>query len=530
MKFIKLFPAARLKLLFFAALIGGTSCAQENKPGKNGIKSEVLNIHPELVPALDESLAPFYHSVASGDPTQTSVIIWTRITLFASVKKAEVNWEISEDKKFKKIIQSGKTETGYDKDFTVKVDVTGLREFTRYYYRFSYQGINSVTGETKTLPENPVSFDIAFASCSNFQWGYFNNYRFMAEDTSIDLVVHLGDYIYEYAAKVYGHQNLERLHVPAHEIITTYDYRTRYSQYRLDADLAKAHQLKPFITTWDDHEFANNAYVDGALNHDAEEGDYYERKNAAKQAYYEWLPVRENKNKELYRSFRAGKVFNLIILDTRIAGRTKQFHKSTDPGFNDSTRSIIGKPQFEWLTENLKGEQAWNIIGNQVPFGPMYLPDEKFTGEKYWEGWDGYPFERNKLIGWMKKENIKNNVFVTGDYHSSFAFESDLNGTAETPDNVGVEFIVTSVTSANDDEYEKRKAEIEKIKKLYLKNNPHLKYLNNTDHGYVVLRVSPDKIKADFYYATTILSKEAEVRKEKAFQVQNGKPELVEIK
>lgn len=485
-----------------------------------------LNIDPNLISHLDKKLAPFYHGVASGDPTQNSVVIWTKLTLDKTVKSASVSWEISTDNLFKTNLQKGTLTTNNDVDFTTKITVSNLIPNTKYYYRFKHNKTHSLIGQTKTLTDNLNPYKIAFAACSNYEWGYFNNYRFMAEDESIDLVVHLGDYIYEYAVGKYGDTSIGRLNVPNKEIISLSDYRTRYSLYRLDKDLMKLHQLKPFVTTWDDHEIANNAYVDGAQNHQKTEGDWYVRKSNATKAYYEWLPVNKKAEKHLYRSFEIGNLINLIMLDTRIDGRTAQVDSTTATNFLDTNRTILGKEQYKWLTEKLNNKAAWNIVGNQVPFGPMYQPD-KIKGALYMDGWDGYPYEREKLIHFIEKMNLKNMVIVTGDYHSSFAMETDVKGTKDTIDNVAIEFVVTSITSANDDEYDKPEL-VKEYKDLYLKNNPHMKYCNNTDHGYLILNVSKDELVAEFIYATTVRKPIANKIVEKTYTVKNGSSVLIE--
>ncbi len=491
---------------------------------------DVLNIHPDLVPLLDKNMAPFYHGVASGDPTQNSVIIWTKITLPVSKKIALVNWEVSKDSSFKELVNSGKLMTTEQKGYSVKIDVTGLQENTRYYYRFSYGNTRSIIGQTQTLPQNPSQFSIAFASCSNYEWGFFNNYRLIAEDKEVALVVHLGDYIYEYAPNVYGDTSIGRVNVPAKEITSLYDYRTRYGLYRLDKDLIKLHQMKPMITTWDDHEIANNGYVEGAQNHQVEEGDWLTRKADGKKAYYEWMPVRDNTYHELYRSFKLGNLMELIILDTRIAGRTKQVDVESDPLFMDTSRTILGKDQYNWLLTELRDPSTgWKVIGNQVPFGPLFQPDFKGSANKYMDGWDGYPYERKKLIKTIQKEDLKNIVWITGDYHCSFAFENDLEATADQKDNASVEFVVTSITSANDDEWVSQDTAI-MAQKDYLKFNPHCKYVNNVDHGYIVVKIEQDKITSSFYYVDTVKKRSAVKKKGKTFVVYKNKAILQEEK
>ncbi len=485
-----------------------------------------LRINAEFLPYLDSKKAPFYHGLASGDPTQTSLVIWTKVTLPVSVLKTSVYWELSIDSSFYKILKKGTRLTDESTDFTVKVEVDKLESGREYYYRFRYDSIYSIVGKTKTLTDGKKPIKLAFASCSNFEYGYFSNYRFIAEDKQIDAVIHLGDYIYEYGNGEYGDTSLGRKNIPPHEIISLKDYRTRYSLYRLDKDLQKLHQYKPVITTWDDHEIANNAYSKGAENHQAKDGDWETRKSSAIQAYYEWLPVNNTPNNPLYRSFSFGKLLNLIILDTRMAERSLQVDSVGAENLLDTNRTILGKKQFDWLSQNLQKHHTWNIIGNQVPFGPMYGAS-LVKKESYMDGWDGYPFERHKFIEFLNRLQLKNIVIVTGDYHRSFAIESDEKGTLDTADNVAVEFIVSSINSANDDEYygdEKAKER----RQLYLKNNPPIKYVNNTDHGYLVLTAYENKIEASYIYSSTVKTPHGKPFLEKTFIVEPGKPRLIE--
>jgi len=266
----------------------------------------------EVYPPLEEPVAhlfntelkPFYHGVASGDPLPDAIVIWTRVTPEEELPIIEVKWEISTDKAFGNIIQSGLFTTDPERDYTVKIDVSGLDSGYQYYYRFQALGSTSITGKTKTASQDAAELNLAVVSCSNYEWGYFNAYGDIARQSDLDAVVHLGDYIYEYGPGKYGDTTIGRFNLPAKEIITLPDYRTRYSLYRLDEDLRNAHSSHPFINIWDDHEIANDSYQDGAQNHQEDEGSYEDRKAAAVKAYYEWLPIRENG--ELYRSFQYG--------------------------------------------------------------------------------------------------------------------------------------------------------------------------------------------------------------------------------
>jgi alkaline phosphatase D len=276
----------------------------------------------EPVAALYRSeLKPFYHGVASGDPLADRVILWTRVTPEDSVSKISVRWEISENENFNPILKSDTTSTTPLRDYTVKIDVDGLQHSKHYYYRFEALGATSMTGRTKTLSQNPSdSLKFAVVSCANWEFGYFNAYSRIAA-REVDAVIHLGDYIYEYKTGGYGNKNSDRKNLPPHEIVSLQDYRTRYSQYHLDDGLRDVRVKHPFITIWDDHEVANDVYSGGAQNHQPEEGDFYARKQAAKQAYYEWIPIREGGKH--YRSFTFGNVAELIMLDERLEGRVK---------------------------------------------------------------------------------------------------------------------------------------------------------------------------------------------------------------
>jgi alkaline phosphatase D len=283
--------------------------------------------------------------------------------------------------------------------------------------------------------------------------------------------------------------------------------------------------MKPIITTWDDHEIADNAYNEGAENHQDNEGSYITRKNAATQAYYEWLPIQPKLNEPLYRSFSIGSLIKLIVLDTRIVERTAQVDSAEIINYYDSTRTILGKKQFKWLTQNLEQKETWKIICNQVPVGPMYSPTI-IKDNIYMDGWDGYPFEKEKFLHFLEDNKINNTVIVTGDYHRSIAMETDLKGTLTSDDNVAVEFIVTSITSANDDEYYSLE-KAQKRKELYLINNPNMKYCNNIDNGYLTLKITRKEVIAEYLNLSTVKKSDSIQHLDQRFKVKNGKNVLV---
>ncbi|MCL4158545.1 UNVERIFIED_CONTAM: hypothetical protein GTU68_049731, partial [Idotea baltica] len=286
----------------------------------------------------------------------------------------ELSWRMATDPQLENVIQTGTTETNTAQDFTVKVDVEGLAAGTTYYYGFTYNDKHSLTGRTKTSPgANEVDqLKFGVVSCSNYQAGYFNAYHRLADRNDLDAIIHLGDYIYEYADGAYGNEGLftERKLEPTKEIVSLEEYRTRYSTYRLDTNLIRAHQQFPFITVWDDHETANNSYKDGAQNHtEGAEGSWVDRKAAAKQAYFEWIPIRDRESKQVFRSIKYGNLVDLIMLDTRLEGREQQLEDVTSDAINDTTRTILGTTQKQWLLDNLSNSTAkWKVIGQQVVF------------------------------------------------------------------------------------------------------------------------------------------------------------------
>src|SRR5258706_9410721 len=467
----------------------------------------------------DQTLKPFYHGVASGDPLQDRVILWTRVTQDDSTATINVKWEISASPDFSSIVKSDSIATSASRDFTVKVDATGLKPSTKYFYRFTALGQTSETGETKTLSQNPDSVKLAVVSCSNWEWGFFNPYEKISLRSDVDVVVHLGDFIYEYAVGKYGDTTIGRINIPKHEIISLKDYRLRYSQYRLDKGLHDVSVKHPLIAIWDDHEIANNSYIGGAQNHQPKEGDYEKRKAAARQAYYEWIPIREGENH--YRTFSFGKLADLIMLDERLAGRQKQVDSITDPSYQNEGRTMLGKEQFDWFEKKLKSSQAtWKIIGNQVIFSDMNTKALYSQMPTNFDSWDGYPAEKRKLKNFILQNKIKDLIFITGDAHSAWAIEvaTELKKTYSP---FAIELVTTSVSPANgnekhpDDTVKKSEAEM-------LRSNPHLKYLNNRDHGYMLLTLTQQKAKAEWWFVNTVRLPETGEFLGKSMEVRRG--------
>ena len=500
---------------------------------------------------INPDWAPFYHGVASGDPLEDRVIIWTRVTPEEmDGTTVDVNWYIATDIDMETIVQSGTYATNPDRDYTVKVDVTGLEAGTTYYYAFEANNQFSLIGKTKTTPTADQNDHLRFGvvSCSNFQAGYFNAYKKLSERNDLDAIIHLGDYIYEYADGVYGDSALlaNRPLEPETEIVSLEDYRTRYSTYRLDTALARAHQQYPFIAVWDDHESANDSYVDGAQNHDeSTEGTWEDRKAVAKQAYFEWLPIRENEDQSVYRTISYGNLMDLIMLDTRLEGRDEQILNINDPALYDTSRTLLGVDQKAWFFDQLSNSEAkWKVVGQQVIFSELNVgwaavsdPNSSFEALEsiFLDIWDGYPAERAEVVNFIAENEIDNTVILTGDFHSTFAFDvtaqpvdlvfQDVPGFGTLPlynpsetyaeatgeGSIAVEFAVPSVTSANFDEnldmataqlfQQQINNPIVPFPGFSLGNpNPHMKYTELIQHGYFVLDITEEKAQADWFF------------------------------
>ncbi|MFM6906020.1 MAG: alkaline phosphatase D family protein [Acinetobacter tjernbergiae] len=337
----------------------------------------------------------FDHGVASGDPLQDRVILWTRLTPSDLSARLQVTWQIALDSQFKQIIKTDKVITSASQDFTVKVDATGLTANQSYFYRFVFGDKISPVGQTKTLPISTSKVSFAVCSCSNYPAGYFYVYREMAKQ-NVDIVIHLGDYIYEYGADGYATEDAAKLGrtLPADnnkEIIKLDDYRKRYALYRTDKDLQALHHRHPFIVIWDDHELANDTWREGAENHQANEGPFLDRKLAALQAYFEWMPIRpiDDQHIKIYRQFDFGNLVQLTMLDTRIIARDKQLDYADymtanvlnaakfQADLTNPARTLMGYTQRDWLLGKLQQSNAtWNVLGQQILMAKMLIPTE----------------------------------------------------------------------------------------------------------------------------------------------------------
>lgn len=448
------------------------------------------NLYSQTSVSPVECIAPFYHGVASGDPLSDRVIIWTRITPQDFGQTLAGTYQVATDDQFQNIVASGTYTTDSTVDFTVKIDVIGLQPNTFYYYEFEHNGAYSLVGRTKTLPLGDVqNMRLACVSCANLESGYFNVYDAIANRNDVDAVLMLGDYLYEYETGGFGpNGNIDRIWDPAVEIVDLNEYRLRYSSYRMDYALRKLHQNFPWICIWDDHETANDAYKDGAQNHQVNEGPWSVRKDNGKRAYFEWIPIRPKApgNQQIYRTFELGNLAKIIMLDTRLEGREIQLN-ANDANFNDTSRTLLGNTQMTWLKNELSATtQPWKILGNQVMVGAVNLLGSPVNTDS----WDGYPAERQRLFNHLSSQNIDNTVVVTGDIHTSWALNLQ-NG--NTP--VGVEFVSPSVTSPGSPV---------NLSALITAQNPHIKYVELTKKGFVLVDIDTNRVQGDWYYINTL--------------------------
>lgn len=450
----------------------------------------------------------FQHGVASGDPLADAVMLWTALTP-ADEGEIEVWWEVSENLAFTQRVATGTVLTNADRDYTVKLDATGLEAGRTYYYRFFALGRESTTGRTRTAPTGAVDqLRIAVTSCASLGHGYFHAYRSLAQRRDVDVVLNLGDYIYEYGTNQYG--NI-REYEPANEIVTLEDYRTRYRQYRRDLDLQAAHQQAPWINVWDDHETADNSWRDGAENHQGSEGEWADRKQAAIQAYYEWLPIREQSEfGRVWRAFQFGDLLDLIMLDTRLWGRDEQVSSTSDERF-DEERQLLGSDQEDWAIEQLQNSSAtWKLFGQQVMMAHLKttgLPESEGGGTIFnSDQWDGYYGARERLFDVIEAGDIENVVVLTGDIHSSWAFDLSKdpnNGDVYDPEtgegSLGVEFVCPGITSPG---FPVGTGDAFSL--TFEQNNPHLRWTNLEQRGYLMLDVTPDGLQGTWFHQTDV--------------------------
>lgn len=495
----------------------------------------LLPVRPALAQLWPAS--GFTHGVASGDPGPDSVRLWTRYAS-ADGREALLKVEVARDAGMTDIIARTDTVAGPASWGTAQARITGLPVGGWVFYRFiAPDGSHSEVGRTRTLPQGPLSrFNIAVVSCANKPFGHFNAYAHIAQRADIDLVVHLGDYIYEYQRGAYpsAAQALEgRTVEPPHELLALDDYRQRYASYRIDPALQELHRNFPMIAIWDDHEICNDSWKGGAQNHQPTEGSFDVRKAAATKAHKEWLPQAER----MWQRYDIGNLISLITLDTRIHGRDQQLDlgpvlragptavaQFRDGPLGSADRQLLGADQEAWLFENLgssvRAGQKWQLLAQQVIMGNVLTPPSAldFLGpdvdpraKSYVDAgllaskagisaamdmWAGYPAARQRLLAAAQKADA-DLVVLAGDSHNAWAFDLGHDGKP-----AGVEFAVQSVTSPG---YESALgADPAKIRDALVGASPELKWCDTSQRGYLTVAFTPETATSEWTFMSGI--------------------------
>ncbi|SCK24286.1 alkaline phosphatase [Streptomyces sp. WMMB 322] len=498
----------------------------------------------------------FLHGVASGDPLPDGVLLWTRVTPTADAVPGSgkggpvtVTWEVAEDEGFGKVVAHGTVTAAAASDHTVKADVRGLAADTAYWFRFAAGGVNSPAGRTRTAPAedaDPARLRFGVVSCASYEAGWFASYRHLAARADLHAVLHLGDYIYEYGHEEYPLQGgALRTVQPEHETITLADYRARHAHHKLDPDLQAMHAAHALIAIWDDHEIANDTWSGGAENHTpGEEGEWADRQQAAKQAYFEWMPVRTSTEGTTYRRLRFGRLADLHLLDLR-SFRDKQASIGDGDVIDDPERTITGRKQLDWLKSGLTSSTArWRMVGTSVMISPVAfgsvpahllgplaellgIPKEGLALNV--DQWDGYTDDRRELLTHLRDQRIDNTVFLTGDIHMAFANEVPVKAATYPQDEpVATEFVVASVTSDNlDDIIHAAPDTVSTVAEAAVRaTNRHVRWLDMDSHGYGVLDVDSERAHMDYFVLSDKTDKNATSEVRRSYRTLSGTSRL----
>ncbi len=489
---------------------------------------------------------PFSLGVASGDPSDTGMVLWTRLAPkpleeLAGMPRENivVRWELAEDEAMKTGLRTGNAMATPQLGHSVHVEIEGLKPDRWYFYRFQCGDATSPIGRTRTMPERqtlPESLRFAFASCQHYEQGLYTAYEHMAKD-NLDLVFHLGDYIYEYPHNSNARNKPVRAHAgpTKGKIITLEDYRNRHAQYRGDALLQKMHALCPWVVTWDDHEFDNN-YANAISEKNVkpetavDPAVFLEQRASAYQAYYEMMPLRKTSvphgpDMKLYRTTSFGRLAEFQVLDTR-QYRTDQPNGDGAKELNEEAlnpkNTILGAKQAGWLKSALLQSPAtWNVLAQQVMMGMADLS----AGEarKYsMDQWPGYAHERMRLMQWIAERKIPNPVVLTGDIHSHWANDLRIDDRKQETSPVAVEFVGSSISSGGNGT--KPTPAMEKM----LAENPFVKY-HSRQRGYVRCNVTPKEWRGDYLVVPEVLKAGGPSEVSASFVVEAGKPELKKV-
>lgn len=470
---------------------------------------------------------PFTLGVASGDPLPDSIVLWTRLAPDPinggglDQQTIPVEWSVATDEKMKRIVRRGTAQANSALGHSIHVEAGGLEPSRWYWYQFRAGSELSPIGRTRTAPataDRPKSFSFVFASCQHYEHGYFTALRHLA-DEDVELVVHLGDYIYEGSpqdGRIRRHDGPEPTTVTA--------YRNRYALYKSDPELQLAHASFPWLVTWDDHEVENN-YAGSVSEDNAPVTSFLRRRAAAYQAFYEHMPLRrasrpQGAHMRLYRRFTFGDLVEFSVLDTR-QYRTDQpcgdGNKARCAAALDPKATLMGPHQERWLLAGLDRSRArWNIIAQQVMMAQVdRKPGE---GETYsMDQWNGYAAARNRILGFLHHRRPSNPVVITGDIHTNWV--ADLKADFDKPGSatVGTEFVGTSITSGGDG------ADTRPETEAVLAENPHVKFFNGR-RGYVRCSIKPGRFETDFRVVTGVTTPGASISTAATFVVEDGKP------
>jgi alkaline phosphatase D len=470
----------------------------------------------------------FTLGVASGDPLPDGVVLWTRLAPYPlngggmPSQSVGVDWEVAADESFRRVVRRGKALASPAFAHSVHIDVRGLQPASWYWYRFRVGSELSPVGRTRTAPAPHASsrgLTFAFASCQNYEHGLFTSLSSMAKD-ELDLVVHLGDYIYEAEAHTSG----SRAHGPT-ECLSLRDYRDRYALYKSDPALQAAHAAFPFVVTFDDHEVEDN-YAGEEPKAESDTPDpreFLQRRSNAYQAYWEHLPLRrtslpQGPSMRLFRRLRFGDLLSLNLLDTRQYRSDQPCGdgvKSPCPASLDPMSTMIGQQQEGWLLRGLARSSArWNVIAQQTLFSKLRL-DSSAGGRFLMDQWDGYVAARNRLSSFLGQGRARNPVIISGDTHASWV--NGVKADFDDPDSpvVAPEFGGPSITSECDPQF------VDRVR-MALDDNPHIRFFEGTRHGYVRCKVGPERFRADYRVVPSVWSSSAVASTLASFEVEDG--------
>jgi alkaline phosphatase D len=479
---------------------------------------------------------PFTLGVASGDPRGDGVALWTRLAPSPLVpgggmpnQAVEVDWEVATDEAMADVVATGTAVAPHELAHSVHVEVAGLQPWREYFYRFRAGDHVSAVGRTKTTPETGTPLDrltFAFASCQDWQAGFYSAYRRMAEE-DLDVVVHLGDYIYEYGiGPTGGARNVAVPGVLRTEAMRLAEYRVRYALYRTDPDLQEAHRLFPWLVTWDDHEVENDYAGDDPESFPA--GGFLKRRAAAYQAYYEHQPLRlaslpSGPNALLYRRVTYGDLAEFSVLDTRQYRSDPPCGRGEQPRCDlalDPATTMTGTAQERWLLDGLDASGAtWNVLAQQVMMGEL---DHRIYYEGntvFWQdAWDGFPAARARILDHVATREIRNPVVITGDWHSTFVNDLKVDFADPASPVVATEFVGTSISSNGD------AIVYGPYYGPMVPDNPHIRFFDGDRRGYVRCTVTPETWTTDLRMVSTVSRSDAPVETFASFVVEDGTP------